>query len=144
MANVLALLTKLLDRLRAALPDAGRDAAAVTDSLVDEELRSLAEEILQSERKAYGPVTVSESEAWNTLADSLSEALKVDAAAGPNIARSTFSKRLKGLAANAQRRWTVILPISAELNPDIVVSGDLSTAQSIRAVVAPSDSPGEW
>src|SRR5438552_365476 len=101
MANVQALLASLLNRLRDALPEKAREPSGVAEALAEEDLRSLAHEILASERKAYGTVEMPEAEAWVSFAEALSEALKSEPAAGPNSARSAFSKRVKAFAANA-------------------------------------------
>jgi hypothetical protein len=116
---------------------------AVADALADEELRALGYEILQDERKAHGAVETSDSEAWDSLAASLSDAMKGDPNEARNIARSALTKRLKVLAADLRRRWIAVLPVQATIDADSDVTNVLSTAESVRVVVAPSATAAE-
>jgi hypothetical protein len=143
MANVPALLTTLVQRLRSKLPVEGLSPAAVADSLADDELRTLGHEILQAERKAHGAVEAPDAEAWDSLAASLSEALKGDPNEAPSVARSTLTKRLKVLSADLRRRWIAVLPVHAMIDVDTAVTNVLSTAETVRVVVAPSATAAE-
>lgn len=144
MANVPALLTTLVQRLRSILPAEGLSPTAVADALADEELRALGHEVLQAERKAHGAVEAPDAEAWDSLAASLSEALKGDPNESQSIARSALAKRLKVLAADLRRRWIAVLPMQAAIDVDTGLTNVLSTAESVRVVVAPSATPAEW
>jgi hypothetical protein len=131
MANVPALLTTLVQRLHSSLPMEGLSPAAVADALADEELRAIGHEILQDERKAHGAVEAPDAEAWDSLAASLSDALKGDPHEAQSIARRALTKRLKELAATLQKRWIAVLPVQATIDMDRGVTNVLSTAESV-------------
>jgi hypothetical protein len=143
MANVPALLTTLVQRLRWNLPVEGLGPAAVADALGDAELQALGHEILRAERKAHGAVDAPDSEAWDSLAASLYEALKSDQIEAQQVARSALIKRLKALAGDLRRKWIAILPVRGAIDVDTGVTNVLSTAESVRVVVAPSGNATE-
>jgi hypothetical protein len=143
MPDVSALFTTLIQKLRSILPAEGLSPAAVAEALADDELRGLGHEILQAERKAHGATEASDSEAWDSLTASLSEALRGDSSAAPRTARTALTKRLKALAGDLQRRWIVVLPVQADVDEETGVSRLLSTAASERVVVAPANSDAQ-
>lgn len=143
MAKSSELFVALLETLLPVLPAGVTHdlcIATIKEHLAEQDIALTAQRIIDDECSNQRVTDASESDLWDALIESLCEAMQSRSAGADgvaseaNSARTAFVARLKSLAAEANRRWLIAVPVNVDLHSDVM--SELSTRDTPRVVIA--------